>query len=73
MPRNPLPRYVALPALILFVWCIALNKLSMPSNKEIAAMQKDAHEKAVQADALVEGILKRYPEQTAPEPETGQP
>ena len=30
---------VALPALILFLWFITLTKLSMPSNKEIAAMQ----------------------------------
>ena len=64
---------VALPALILFVCFITLTKLSMPNNKEIAAMQKHAHERAVQTDALVEDILKRYPDQTAPESETDTP
>jgi hypothetical protein len=64
---------VALPALILFVWFIALTKLSMPSNKEIAAMQEHAHEMSVKADAQAEEILKRYGMETTPEPETDKP
>ena len=64
---------VALPALILFVWFIALTKLSMPSSKEIAAMQEHAHEVSVKAEAQAEEILKRYGMETEPEPETDKP
>ena len=65
--------FVALPALILFVWFITLTKLSMPSSKEIAAMQKRAHEMSVKADAQAEEILKRYGMGTDPEPGTQKP
>jgi len=64
---------VALPALILFVWFITLTKLSMPSNKEIVAMQERAHELSVKADAQAEEILKRYGMGTDPEAGTQKP
>jgi len=65
--------FVAVPALILFLWFITLTKLSMPNRKEIAAMQKHAHERAVQVLAETDEILKRYPVETAPETETDKP
>jgi len=63
---------VALPALILFAWFMTLVKLSMPNRKEIAALEKQAHERAVEVLAETDDILKRYPAET-PEPETEKP
>ena len=64
---------VALPAVILFVWFVTLTKLSMPSNKEIAAMQKHAHEMAMKTEADWEELKKRYPDLAEADPETDTP
>jgi hypothetical protein len=65
--------FVALPALILFVWFITLTKLSMPTNKDIAAMQKHAQELAQKSEADWEELKKRYPDLAAADPETDTP
>lgn len=59
--------------MILFVWFITLTKLSMPSNKEIAAMQKHAHEMAMKTEADWEELKKRYPDLAEADPETDTP